>query len=179
MVVVGFAGPLGGAQREAHRAGGRAAELERGVEAGQQAEKAAAKEAERAQRAAEAERRQLEKGLDGEGGRVGAVVAGYSGGRGAGRRGRGHPPPDLRADARRYLQGRLQPAYELMAPETPLAARDDGAANTWLAAQVAAAQVAQLVHEQIGLGELYSRVDAVEVECWAGFISRGSSVGRR
>ena len=141
-----------------------------GVGAGRQAEKAAAKEAERA-KAAEAERRQLEKGLDG---RVAALERSLPDTRAAAAQAvadEGTPPPDLRADARRYLQGRLQPAYELMAPETPLAARD-GAANTWLAAQVAAAQVAQLVHEQIGLGELYSRVDAVEVECWAGFISR-------
>jgi hypothetical protein len=39
-------------------------------------------------------------------------------------------------------------------------------------AQTAAANVAALVHEQVGLGPLFDRVDAVEVECWGEFMRR-------
>ena len=39
-------------------------------------------------------------------------------------------------------------------------------------AQTSAANVAALVHEQLGSGPLYDRIDAVETECWRGFLDR-------
>jgi hypothetical protein len=43
---------------------------------------------------------------------------------------------------------------------------------TVLGAQTAAANLAVLVHEQVGLGPLFDRADAVDVECWGGFVRR-------
>jgi hypothetical protein len=83
----------------------------------------------------------------------------------------GTPPPDLRRIARLWLRGQLDPGYERMPAEQPITYRD-GAANTWLGAQNSAANAAAPVHEQIGLGPLYDRVDAVEVEAWGQFVAR-------
>jgi hypothetical protein len=88
-----------------------------------------------------------------------------------GRRGRGTLPPDFRQMSRRWLRGQLDAGYERMPSEQPLTYRD-GCANQWLAAQTSAANVAALVDEQIGLGPLYERVDAVEVEAWSSFVAR-------
>jgi hypothetical protein len=73
--------------------------------------------------------------------------------------------------SRRWLRGQLDAGYERMPSEQPLTYRD-GCANQWLAAQTSAANVAALVDEQIGLGPLYERVDAVEVEAWSSFVAR-------
>jgi hypothetical protein len=167
-----WAGPKGTARRlPARRAEPRS--WRRKLEREREAARLAERERRRAEKEAEAERRRVEKDLEA---RVAALEKTLPGVRAAAARAAAEadtPPPDVRSWCRAYLAGRLPmpPADEPMRVEAPLS-HSDAAANTWLAAQVDAAQVAALVHERLGLGPLFDRVDAVEVECWAGFMGR-------
>jgi hypothetical protein len=149
-------GKAEGHSREANRASGRAAELEQELAREREAQKAAEREAQRAAREANAEQKRVEKDLTA---RVDALERSLPGVRSAAKQAvedEGTPPPDLRQMARLWLRGSLNPGYELMPAEQPITQRD-GAANTWLAAQTAAAPVAALVYEGVGLGELFDR----------------------
>jgi hypothetical protein len=164
-------GKAEGHSREASRASGRAAELEAELAREIEAQRAAEREAREAAKAAERERRQVEKDLSG---RVDSLEKSLPAARAAAAQAvaaAGTPARDLRDMARLFLRGLLQSGYELMAPEQVFAARDD-AANQWHTLQSAANQLAALVWERLGQGPLYDRVDAVEVEAWAGYIGR-------
>jgi hypothetical protein len=161
-----------GHSREANRASGRAAELEAELAAEREAQRTAEREAREAAKAAEAEQKRVGKGLTA---RVDALEKSLPGVRAAAARaadGAGIPAPDVRRASRLYRVGRLQSARELISPEQELS-YSDAAASEWLGVSVVAAQVAELIHKQLGgQSSLYARIDAVESEAWRSFQDR-------
>jgi hypothetical protein len=122
-------GKAEGHGREAHRAPGRAAELEAELAAEREREQQAQRAREQTQREAEAKARRVEKNFER---RVVELEKSLPATRHAAAQAvgdEGTPPPDLRSMARQWLRGTLASGMELMPPEQPIAYRDGAVAT--------------------------------------------------